>query len=422
MKHETNNLKFRKIKVISSIPGRIRINISGLLRNEKIAFSIGYELAKHTNIVSFHVSKNSGNVLIYYKDISLSKGNILILVEKALKSSNEMIIPENIDRRHLIKILIDAMNPLSLFRKKHSKKIYEKEYSISNNILKNSIGSSSIIFLFTSSIGSVISALILGYPGILFAISAASYYYASTKLKMANIYLKSNSSLTFLNNIDTLLVENDVFQDRFHNISGLQLSKYDIHKLTILNKIDNPVNCDFESLINNIRILGVNNIFIIGNSQSGIIQYISYLLGVEILDINNLEKKQNYLMVNKLNNTVSLTTDRILESQLTYFHSDLIICLYRNKSPNILNADINLEYSNMNKLPFLMELSYFCREINTQTQNIATTLNILGILLVTLEYLTPLSSIFFYILNTFVMTLTLKLRFKRFFSKSSNKQ
>lgn len=415
--------KLNKIKVISSIPGRLRANVEGLLRNEQMSCIMKDVLLKSTGIFSVQPNKNTGNVLIYYNTTVVAENKIIILIEKSFNYKKEIEISNNINKESLVKILFNTLNPITLFKRKYSERIYKNEYIVSKKLMSTSIIISSIILLFTSNIDKVLSILIFGYPGILFTISVASYYYASIKLKKNNIYLKSNDCLNLLKDTNTLLMENDIFINRFYeyNTVDSNLNKIDIQKLIILGRIADPVSSHMESLIHEIRILGISNIFIIGNHTKGILDYISYYLGVNILDPNALKKQNKYLISNETNTTITLiNTNESFSKKDKYLFYDLVICLYKNTMPDTLNADINLEYDNIYKLPIIIKLSQFCEEVKVQTENIAIALNTLGMLLVTLNYLTPLSSIIFYSLNTFLLTLTLKLRF--IFSKSLPKE
>ncbi|MCI1995664.1 MAG: hypothetical protein LKJ66_09295 [Clostridium luticellarii] len=409
-----DDLEIGTVKVISSLPGRIRVNVKGLLGSKEMALKIKGELTGYNSILSSGVSKNTGNVLIYYNSAEISEDKIVTAVEKAFNSPRTAAV-ENKDNSSLLKMFIDALNPLFLFKRKHSEKVYGNEYGISSKILRASIGISAGILLFTGNAANAISVFILGYPGIIFAVSAFTYYCSRVKLNMKKIYMKNNTSLSFLNSIDTFLIEDDVFRNEFneHSIDLLDLNKYDVQKMVILGKLNDPVSSSMKLIINDIRTLGISNIFIIGNNEDRIIQYIAYVLGIKILDRDDLERENNCLMTDKYDssNTILVTTDKSLENRSKYLSSNCTICLYRDNNLTGLKEDINLEYSNIDKLPSLIKLSYFCSEINTQTENTAITLNILGMLFAVLNYLTPLYSVIYYILNTLFMTLILKLRF-----------
>ncbi|WP_446899193.1 HMA2 domain-containing protein [Clostridium sp. LBM24168] len=411
------DLRINIIKIMSSLPGRIRVNIKGLLRNDEKVLKVRSKLNRYSGILSANVNKFTGNVLVYYNTDEFDEDRVLIIIKKAF-NSQEVTTAENNHKSSLLKIFIDGVNPLVLFKKKYSKRVYKNEYGISGKLFKISIAVSAVVFLLTGNIANAISVFILGYPVILFALREVSYYYVSDKLNIEKIYMKDSTSLSFLESINALLIEDEVFKSKFikNKMYDMNLNKYDIQKLVILGKLDNPVDENMKLVVNNIRMLGINNIFIIGSSENSITNYIGYLLGIEILDKNDLKKKKDPLIIDKLedNNTVLITTDRLFESELRELCIDSIICLYRNDKLSFLKADFNLHYSDVNKLPLLIKLAYFCREVNVQTENIAITLNVFGMLLAVLNYLTPLYSVIYYILNTLLMMLTLKLRFNSY--------
>lgn len=409
------DLKPYRLEIRLSLPGRLRINISWLLRNKQIALSMKNILTNYYGIFSVVANKNTGNVLIYYDTDYFDENKIIAIIKKFLSHPEEVVvIPNSTNNESFPKILFNTLNPISLFKKKYDENMYENEYMSSKKIINTSIILSTVIFIFTRSIAKVFSMLFLGYPGILFTIGITSHYFASTKLKQNDIYLKNSNSFKLLNNTNTLLIKNDFFQSNRYRNNTIEshLNKNDIQKLVILGKLDNPINSKTESVIYDIRTLGINNIFIVGNDTNGILDYISYHLGINILDINELKNPKKCLVSNKTNNIVTLlTTDESAEKNDIYDYYDLIICIYKNNTLNVLKADINFQYTDIDKLPLIMKLSRFCDEVNVQTENIAIALNTVGMLLVALNYLTPLYSTIFYGLNTLFMTLTLKLRF-----------
>lgn len=409
------NLELDKIQVLSSLPGRLRANVSGLLRNEQIAFGIKNILVKSNGIFSVHTNKNTGNVLIFYDTKLITQDKVIVLIERSSKNSKGLIVPKNANEESLLKIFFSTLNPISLFRKRYPERIYKNEYIISKKIMTTSTILSGIILLFTSNINKALSTFILGYPGILFSIGLTSLYYASTKLKENNIYVKTNDSLMLLKDTNKLLIENNIFQSKFHKYTTVEshLNKNDIQKLVILGELNNPVSKELEYIVHNIRILGISDISIIGNDPKGILEYISYHLGINKLDTHDFEIENKHPITNKANDSslALLLANESFEKNNKYPYCDLVMCIYKNNSLNILKSDINLEYADIDKIPLIIKLSHFCGEINVQTENIAIALNTVGMLLVTLDYFNPLHSIIFYGLNTLLMTLTLKLRF-----------
>ena len=409
-----------KDRIVSSLPGRVRINVKGLLRNDEKAFGIWSELAGYGSISSFNVNKNTGNVLIYYDDAKIDENKIAIIVRRGFNKKRliESTAFKNEYNPSLLKIFIDAVNPLSLFRKRYSKRLYKGEYGISFKILKASIVISAAVFLFTGDAANVISIFILGYPGILFALAGLSCYYISAKLSRYEIYVKDNTSLNQLCSINALLIEEEVFKSELKNYNtyDLNLDKYAVQKLVMLGKLRNLVSKDMELAVNKMRILGINNIFIIGDSRNSIVNYIAYLLELGILDKNNSYEDEVRMIAGKSESgsTILIAADKLFEGNLKYPHVDSVIYLYRNGEMDTVKAGFNLQYSDVDKIPSMIKLAYFHREVSIQTENTAVALNIFGMLLVTLNCLTPLYSGIYYILNTLFLTLTLKFRYNSY--------
>ncbi|WP_368490606.1 HMA2 domain-containing protein [Clostridium sp. BJN0013] len=411
------NLNYNRIKIISSLPGRLRANVSDLFRNDKIAFNIKIILIRSKGIFSVKPSKVTGNVLINYDTAHISENEIIIILDGCLNIKDKLEIAGDVNNGSLYKIIFHTLNPLSLFGKKRGKEIYENEYISSKKIINISLIMSGITLLVTNSISKAFSVLILGYPGILFSIALVSYYYASSKLKYNGIYFKDYHYIYSMGNMNTLLIDSSLFLNEFykHNSSLSHLDRMNFEKLVILRQLENPVSDRMKSIIEDIRLLGINNISIIGNCKNVVINYISYYLGIDILDYEVLKYNANYDFNNKTKGKKAfLVTNEFLEEFEEYLYHDLVICVYKNYATmmDMLKGNINFECNHMDKLPSIIELSYFCSEIDVQTKNVAVTLNIIGMLLSIMDYLNPLKTIIFYSFNILISILTLKFRLK----------
>ncbi|MFL0196850.1 HMA2 domain-containing protein [Clostridium sp. WILCCON 0269] len=411
------NLNFGRIRIISSLPGRLRANVSNLFRNDKIAVNIKIILIKSKGVFSVKASKITGNVLINYDAAHISENEIIILLEKCLNIKQKLEITADVKDNSLYKIIFHTLNPVSLLKKRWPEEIYRSEYISSKKIMNISLITSSITLLFTNSISKAFSVLILGYPGILFAVALVSYYYASSKLRYNDIYLKNYHCFYLIGNINSLWIDSRLFlrESYKYNKSLSHLSRMDFEKLVILGQLENPISDRMQSIVENMRLLGINDISIIGNYRDAIIDYISHYLGINILDYEVLKDKANYNFNNKTKDKKALlVTSEFLEQFPRYLRYDLVICIYKNHTimMDMSKGNINFECNCMDKLPLMIKLSYFCTEINIQTKNIALTLNIIGMLLSIMDYLNPLNSIVFYSFNTLISILTLKFRLK----------
>jgi len=209
------NLNYDGIKIVSSLPGRLRANISNLFRNDKIAFNIKIILIRSRGVFSVKPSKVTGNVLINYDTAHISENEIMIILDKCLNIKDKLEIAGDVNNDSLYKIIFHTLNPLSLFGKKRAKEIYTNEYIGSKKIINISFIMSGITFLVTNSIYKAFSVLILGYPGILFSIALVSCYYASSKLKCNGIYFKDYHSFYLIKDVNILLIDSSLFLNKF---------------------------------------------------------------------------------------------------------------------------------------------------------------------------------------------------------------
>ena len=189
------NLAVRDLKIISSIPGRARIKVDGLFKNEKLGYGIINYLKKSGEVTSISFNKYTGNILIYFKYQNLDLEDLLNQLKSFSLRDSSNVIPKSPQNDSIGKIVLKAMNPINLLRKRYWGIAFENEYSLAKRLIKIGIPIGALIFGFSRHIRDIISILILTYPGMLFAISAASYYYCAKKAFFNKIYLRSSKDV-----------------------------------------------------------------------------------------------------------------------------------------------------------------------------------------------------------------------------------
>lgn len=402
-----------RIKIISSLPGRFRVHVYNLFRNDELASNVKFVLIRSLGILSVKPNKSTGNILVRYNNNYICQDEIIVILDRCLNIKQKLQTTTELYDTSLCKIIFDTLNPISLFKKKWPKEIYRSQYISSKKVMNISLIISSITLLFTNNIFKFFSILILGYPGILFSIVLISYYYALSRFKYDGIYFKNYHYFYLMSNVDTLLIDNIVFlSDSYrYNKSLFYLNRMDFDKLVILKQLDNPVSQRMKSIIENIRLLGINNIYVIGNPENAIISHIAYYLGIDILEYKFF--KNDYNPKNKiLEKRAVLCTNGSLKKFSECQWTDIVIFIHNNTAVtmDMLKSDISFECNYMDKLPLIIESSYFCNEINIQAKNIALTLNMIGMLLSIMDYLGPLKAMIFYSFNVLVSILNIKLR------------
>jgi hypothetical protein len=267
------------------------------------------------------------------------------------------------------------------FANKYPVKVYYNEFALSKRLLTLSVIMSSLALCFSFDLNIVLSLIILGFPGLLFLIRRSTYHIAQKNLKYRNFNLKDPNLIYELSMTEHLLIEDSILNFQNHMDRPKDLTSF-------------PCD-DVLYLIRNFRNLGIVDISMISRKKHPINSWFSYMLG-----INNIELDRNVSYDRSLYNREK-TTLILTSSDLISLHKEqLVVFLGYNKlKPETDDFVITFRLDLVHKIPSLIETSKYCNELAIRSENIAVTINIIGIFLGVANYITPLSSIALYFLN-----------------------
>lgn len=399
------------LEIISSVPGRIRVNVDFLLR-KRTGSMILNSLKSINGIISTAFNKRTRNILIFYRYKEIDEIQLLDKIRaidnKDIKKDIENDIPKKVNKDSITKIIFKTLNPINLIKKKYPMKAYKDNYSLSKRIIKVGLFFGVIVFALTFNLSNIISILILSYPGILFTISSIANFYSAKKAYLNGIYLKNNHFIRVLSETDTLFVEDNLLikeRNIFNTILN-KLNKNIILRFTALRKLENPIDSEFEKVIYKLREYGITDIIVFSDNNKEILDYIAYSLGIDktyflkdnILLFKNLKKEENL---------TAIVSENSIE-KIRKLNLDLVICIKLNNEGNIFKGDINFVDKNIKKLPWLLDLSKYNEEVIIRSQTIATGLNALGIFISVITNINPLLSFGIYGLNILAQTIGIK--------------
>ena len=131
-----NFLKYNKVKKISSIPGRLRISVNVLKKNEQMSYEISNLLVHFKGIISAYSNKKTGNILIIYNDKNIDAAQIIDIIQGFKCNNKEIVISRDANNKSLFKNILQVFNPILLLKRIYPRKIYEREYDLSNKLIK----------------------------------------------------------------------------------------------------------------------------------------------------------------------------------------------------------------------------------------------------------------------------------------------
>ncbi|PAB60384.1 HMA2 domain-containing protein [Anaeromicrobium sediminis] len=395
-------------KIISSIPGRVRVNIDSLLKKEKTGHLIINSLKSINGIISASFNKRTRNILIFYRWEEIDESQLLNKIKDLDYKKTHNNISKSINKDSIGKIILQTLNPFSLIKKKYPNKGYKDDYSLSKKIIKLGLLLGGIVFAITSNLRNLISILILSYPGILFAISSIAYFYSAKKAHFNDIYLKKDYFIGLLGKTDTLFIEDNLLikEKYISNTLLNNLNTTTIRRFAALKKLDNPIDPELEKIIYKIREYGITNLILFSDNNKELLDYISYSLGID----KTYFLKDNILILKDLKTEENVTAIIVKDSieKIRNLNMDLVVCINLTDKGNILIGDINFIDKKMNKFPWLLNLSKYNEEVITRSQALAIGLNTLGIFLCMITNINPFFALGIYGLNILTQTIRIK--------------
>jgi cation transport ATPase len=365
-----------KTKILSSIPGRMRIKIERLLHNENTMYLLEDSLHSCPGIVLVSPNITTGNMVVYY-DAQLVDS---LEISKRISSTN-IINCSSYDYKDCTKQLYK------------SNKIFDREKSLSSRLLTLSVIISGLALSFSFGLEVILSVMILGFPGILLLIHRAVYKTAQKNLKYNKFDFRNPNLLYELSEVKHLLIEDTVLRP-VGPVGGAK----DFNSLFY---------DDVLQLIKKFRNLGLLDITMISRQNNDINSYISYLLGINKIELDDklcFDKVLSKSIKNKGMIAIILKNNDLRELRKAHI---IVFQGYKEKKPAVDDFVIAFRMDDVNKIPYVIDTSKYCNKLVIRKENIAVTVNIVGIFFAITKFITPLSSIALYFTNYLVNTIHL---------------
>ncbi|QUH25856.1 HMA2 domain-containing protein [Serpentinicella alkaliphila] len=390
------NCAIDKIEVISSIPGRIRLNTNKLCNQNIFENSILIIFQKVKGIKNVIYNKHTGNTLIYYEEEFLTEDEV---IKHLMKSSKEEFTNNirNFETNKLLKEILPAFNPLNLIKRKYSEQMYSNEYNLSKSLLRLGLTAGIIGLAINTVPVSLLSLSILSYPGIFFAITSIGYSYVSALAKGLNIYVDNLKTIKLLARTNKVLIEDKVLLDEIN--SSLDFSNTTSQEDYSFIKIKYRVNFNGKDFIKDFRKYGVLKFGILTKQKNHEVEILS-----DYLTINNIYEESNNVI-----HTIGKSKENI--TAIGYINTlGNFKKLNQNISINILNKEnsqnsstnISILEEDLNQIPKLFRLSQIGEELINRSHTIALTINSIALLMIPFIQLHPITALMIYGLNLLI--------------------
>jgi cation transport ATPase len=391
------------MRVVCSIPGRLRVHLDFIRRNQRLAIGLDSYLRGIAGISTVSVNQITGNVLVLYRQEAIKEAEIIGAI-KSLTAKEQVFFLQKYDvpaGKSISGIFLAAFNPLYLWKNRHLQKVAR----LAERIVK--VG---FLVIATRVIGlklnlsSSIAILILSNPGVLVAISLMTWYYAAIRAQTKNIFVMDSLALEQLEQPKIIFLESGLLlpEDKSAENTNKKFNKNTIQELVALKQLENPVQPQIKDLVEGVRNQGVIDLAVISQTKSSLIEFAGDYLGIK--NVYSFDDKRlamiNRVKVSKqdMHATVFMTTAAGLNN-MGYLKPDLIVCVERNGEVCAEQGDIILSHDNLVGFPDLLKLSKSCEQLIIQYQSMAVTVNLAAVFFSTLGYLNPVRAITVYLLN-----------------------
>jgi hypothetical protein len=249
------------------------------------------------------------------------------------------------------------------------------------------------VLIFSSAPIYAISSLILGFPGIIYVTSHFSLKYTLIEASFNNMYVKDTNAIRFVKNTKSIFIHSNLVfnNDKLEKLGSM--NHFRIESLINTGTVEDPINMDVRKLIRDLRDIGINNINIIpADEKKDLLLYANKSLG-----LYSIQKNEYPEMIITNENDINVIKD---------IDNKIILSLSSCKSFD--RESIHINRNELYKIPWLIKTCINNQEYLTRSQVTAVSINVFGIMLAFIRYISLSGSIILYSLNTLGNVLYLK--------------
>ena len=207
------------------------------------------------------------------------------------------------------------------------------------------------------------------------------------------MYVKDTNAIRFVKNTKSIFIHSNLVfnNDKLEKLGSM--NHFRIESLISTGAVEDPINMDVRKLIRDLRDIGINNINIIpADEKKDLLLYANKSLG-----LYNIQKNEYPQMI--------LTNENDIKSLKT-LDKKIILSLSSYKSFN--EESIHIDRHKLYKIPWLIKTCINNQEYLTRSHATTVSINVFGIMLAFMKYISLSESIILYFVNTLGNVLYLK--------------
>lgn len=385
--------------IISSTPGRVRIRLSSLYKQEKYAKQVKSEIEEINGIIFAEISRKTGNMLVLYSPELLNEEEILFHISNTVSSeinegtsyASHWTVP---DKRK-------TTEDNEAGRRKNSQAdIFHNEKQLIRRLRNVGIVIGGIVFWYTRSLSRLLAVLILSNPMFVFAAPISAYYSAIRLAKTKGINVRRIGDMKALQEAKAVFINDSIlFYNNGRNLPGTvfmrNIDRLELKKQIYLEEAADPVTDKVRSLVFLLREMGIIDITVINSHHNELAGYMAEDLGIK--EITLFDRNRSCLELDNQDIVILTVRDKMVN--ICGGAGGFIICINGHKGVQMLNANMTLRYRDIDKIPAIIELGRYSRELTIRSQSTGLAANAIGILLAASGYMNPLTAIILSIAN-----------------------
>ena len=367
--------------ILSSIPGRVRLNIRELAQNEALGNKLIETYRHKIGILKVCLYHFTGNLLIIYKEERVSQADILSILE-GLESFAEDLNYQQIDRGSMLRHLTAALNPFSSRKQRYSPILFEREYGLAKRIFRLGWLVNGITFAIRRMLYTIPSIAIFSNPGILFALSSAGYIYSARIAYGKEIYTRNPEMIGLFFKTRTILLDEGIlFNKHFEGLN--EINRNGIH------------------LVNQLRENGINRIVVIADRKDEPARILGSKLYLE-----EVYTPREYQLMRSRKSSSEVVSAVVKDTQIGLFHdrelAALFICIAHDKSIPYRENHIHVVSKDFENLIEFVRSGLHMQEAIERSHVRAAALNTIMMLAAPLWIMNPFAALGLYGLNTWL--------------------
>jgi hypothetical protein len=390
------NCQFR---IISSTPGRARIRLSPLFKYERYAEYIKSEIDKMDGIISSSISNRTGSALVLYTPELLGENEILDRIRNIVSSE----LPAILEGRKYPEV--------------HQENLFLNERHMLRSLRHIGIAIGGVIYMYTRSLSRLAAILILSNPFFLAAAPLSAYHTAARLMGRKGISIRDISDMRALQDIEAVFVNASVL---FYNDETVikNIDRLELKRQIYMEAAPDPVNIKIRSLVFSLREIGITDITLMNSNHNGLVGYAAEDLGIKEACLPDKDKS----CFKPDDRDMIILAGPGEMSKLCARGGGFIIRISEHKRIKVFNANMSLRYQDIDKIPAVIELSRYSRELIIRSQNMGIAFNVIGVFLTAAGYLNPLTAIFLSIANGAVQSKYITKKIRQFEKEHFNDQ